>query len=139
MALTLTNYFCLFFVVLLFFFQIVEPFLTSCRQRSKVLGQAIGAVRSEMGAALPAGDADVRQESVTVGPISIASTFGGGKSTAIALIPRLHDATTGAVTIDGADVRDTTLGSLRDAIAFAPGLHLCLTCGVVYHAVLRGR
>jgi subfamily B ATP-binding cassette protein MsbA len=36
----------------------------------------------------------------------------------LALIPRLHDANTGAVRIDGADVRLVTLASLRDSIAY---------------------
>jgi subfamily B ATP-binding cassette protein MsbA len=43
---------------------------------------------------------------------------GAGKSTALALIPRLHEATTGVVRIDGADVREVLLASLRDSIAY---------------------
>jgi subfamily B ATP-binding cassette protein MsbA len=50
--------------------------------------------------------------------VALVGPSGGGKSTALALIPRLHDATTGMVRIDGVDVRGVTLTSLRDAIAY---------------------
>jgi subfamily B ATP-binding cassette protein MsbA len=50
--------------------------------------------------------------------VALVGPSGAGKSTALALIPRLHDVTSGAVLLDGADVRDVTLTSLRDAIAY---------------------
>jgi ATP-binding cassette, subfamily B, bacterial MsbA len=50
--------------------------------------------------------------------IALVGPSGAGKSTALALIPRLHDATAGAVMIDGSDVRQVTLASLRHAIAY---------------------
>jgi ATP-binding cassette, subfamily B, bacterial MsbA len=50
--------------------------------------------------------------------VALVGPSGGGKSTAISLIPRLHDVTAGAVQIDGADVRRVTLATLRDAIAY---------------------
>jgi subfamily B ATP-binding cassette protein MsbA len=50
--------------------------------------------------------------------VALVGPSGAGKSTALALIPRLHDVASGAVRIDGADVRDGTLASLRDAIAY---------------------
>lgn len=50
--------------------------------------------------------------------VALVGPSGAGKSTALALIPRLHEATSGSVKIDGADVRNVTLASLRDAIAY---------------------
>jgi subfamily B ATP-binding cassette protein MsbA len=50
--------------------------------------------------------------------VALVGPSGGGKSTALALIPRLQDVSAGAVLIDGADVRAVTLASLRDAIAY---------------------
>ena len=50
--------------------------------------------------------------------VALVGASGAGKSTALALIPRLHDAAAGRITVDGADVRDVTLDSLRDAIAY---------------------
>ncbi len=50
--------------------------------------------------------------------LALVGPSGAGKSTALALIPRLIEATGGRVLVDGADVRDVTLSSLRDAIAY---------------------
>jgi subfamily B ATP-binding cassette protein MsbA len=50
--------------------------------------------------------------------VALVGPSGAGKSTALALIPRLHDVTGGMVAVDGADVRDVTLASLRDSIAY---------------------
>jgi subfamily B ATP-binding cassette protein MsbA len=49
--------------------------------------------------------------------VALVGRSGAGKSTIFNLIPRLYDATAGRVTIDGVDVRDVTLESLRDQIA----------------------
>ena len=48
---------------------------------------------------------------------ALVGPSGGGKSTVINLIPRLYDVGEGAVEIDGQDIRDVTLESLRGAIA----------------------
>ena len=48
--------------------------------------------------------------------VALVGASGAGKSTTISLIPRLYDVTDGAVRIDGHDVRDLTLDSLRAAI-----------------------
>jgi subfamily B ATP-binding cassette protein MsbA len=50
--------------------------------------------------------------------VALVGPSGAGKSTALALIPRLHDVTGGAVLVDGIDVRDAQLASLRSAIAY---------------------
>jgi ATP-binding cassette subfamily B protein len=48
--------------------------------------------------------------------IALLGTTGSGKSTIINLIPRFYDVTKGRVTVDGYDVREVTLNSLRDQI-----------------------
>ena len=51
--------------------------------------------------------------------IAILGATGSGKSTLIDLIPRFYDVTKGRLTIDGVDVRDVTLESLRSNIGVA--------------------
>jgi ABC-type multidrug transport system fused ATPase/permease subunit len=48
--------------------------------------------------------------------IAIVGPSGSGKTTLINLIPRFYDVTTGRVVVDGIDVRDVTLASLRGQI-----------------------
>jgi ATP-binding cassette subfamily B protein len=48
--------------------------------------------------------------------VALVGPSGAGKTTMSSLVPRLYDATTGRVTIDGHDVRDVTLASLADAV-----------------------
>ncbi|MBX5482641.1 MAG: ABC transporter ATP-binding protein [Myxococcaceae bacterium] len=48
--------------------------------------------------------------------VAILGTTGSGKSTIINLVPRFYEATAGAVLVDGHDVRDVTLSSLRSQI-----------------------
>lgn len=45
--------------------------------------------------------------------VALVGTSGVGKSTLCSLIPRFYEATSGQVLVDGVDVRDVTLGSLR--------------------------
>lgn len=48
--------------------------------------------------------------------VALVGPSGGGKTTLCSLIPRFYDVTAGAVKVDGIDVRDVTLKSLRKAI-----------------------
>jgi ABC-type multidrug transport system fused ATPase/permease subunit len=48
--------------------------------------------------------------------IALIGHTGSGKTTLTSLVPRFYDVTAGHVTIDGVDVRDVTLASLRSAI-----------------------
>src|SRR4029077_5366774 len=48
--------------------------------------------------------------------LAIVGSSGAGKSTLVHLIPRFFDLTSGRLLIDGHDVRDVTLGSLRAQI-----------------------
>jgi ABC-type multidrug transport system fused ATPase/permease subunit len=49
--------------------------------------------------------------------VALVGAMGSGKSSLVQLLPRLYDVTTGAVQIDGADVRSVDLASLRNSIA----------------------
>ncbi|GIW44420.1 MAG: lipid A export permease/ATP-binding protein MsbA [Candidatus Binatia bacterium] len=49
--------------------------------------------------------------------VALVGMSGGGKSTLADLIPRFYDVTEGAILIDGVDIRDYTLASLRRQIA----------------------
>lgn len=51
---------------------------------------------------------------------AIIGSTGCGKSTLVNLIPRLYDVTQGMITIDGKDIRDISLGDLRDCIGMVP-------------------
>jgi ATP-binding cassette subfamily B protein len=51
--------------------------------------------------------------------LALVGTTGAGKTTLLNLVPRLHDVTEGRVVLDGHDVRDLTLSSLRRAVAVA--------------------
>ncbi|MBE5792411.1 MAG: ABC transporter ATP-binding protein [Clostridiales bacterium] len=69
-----------------------------------------------------AGEPVLRDISLTVKPgetVAILGATGSGKSTLINLIPRLYDATSGSVLIDGTDVREYTLDNLRGGIGYA--------------------
>ncbi|CAA9551696.1 MAG: Heterodimeric efflux ABC transporter, permease/ATP-binding subunit 1 [uncultured Thermomicrobiales bacterium] len=48
--------------------------------------------------------------------VAILGTTGSGKSTIVNLLPRFYDATAGSVLIDGQDVRDVTIASVRGQI-----------------------
>ena len=49
--------------------------------------------------------------------IALVGNSGGGKSTIVSLIPRFYDVKSGAIKIDGIDIRDYTLKSLRANIS----------------------
>ncbi len=62
----------------------------------------------------------IENVSFTVEPgetVALVGPSGAGKSTIFNLLPRLYDPTTGTVRIDGQDVRESTLASVRGAIA----------------------
>lgn len=63
----------------------------------------------------------LRDVNFTIKPgqvVGIVGPTGGGKSTVVSLIPRFYDPTKGRVLIDGADIRDWKLVSLRREVGF---------------------
>ncbi len=68
---------------------------------------------------VPSGDPVLKDVSFAAKPgqtIALLGATGSGKSTIINLIPRFYDVSEGSVTIDGNDVRDVSLDSLRSQI-----------------------
>jgi ATP-binding cassette subfamily B protein len=51
--------------------------------------------------------------------LAIVGATGSGKTTLASLVPRLIDPTGGRITLDGTDIRDVTIDSLRSVIGFA--------------------
>lgn len=70
--------------------------------------------------------------------VALVGSSGVGKSTLCALIPRFYDVTDGAITIDGQDIRDVTLASLRRAVGVVQQ-DVYLFSGTVEENLLYGR
>lgn len=74
-------------------------------------------------------DAVLKDISFTSSPgqtTAIIGATGSGKSTLIKLIPRLYDVSEGSVKLDGRDVREYTVDSLRDNVSFVPQKNVLL-------------
>jgi subfamily B ATP-binding cassette protein MsbA len=83
----------------------------------------------------------VRDISLEIAPgeiMALVGPSGAGKSTLFNLIPRFYDPTSGCVKLDGVDLRDMTVRSLRDNIAIVPQDTL-LFSGSVRENILYGR
>lgn len=80
-----------------------------------------GAVRLDgISFAYPDGSVALSDISLKAEPgqtIALVGPSGSGKSTVLNLLPRLYDAQTGAITIDGTETRSVSLASLRSAMA----------------------
>ena len=70
--------------------------------------------------------------------IALVGRSGAGKSTFIKLIPRFYDVTDGSITIDGLDIRDFLLQSLRRQVALVSQEPI-LFSGDIYENILIGR
>ena len=60
---------------------------------------------------------DLNFEALPGETVALVGHTGAGKTTALALLQRLRDPQEGRITVDGADIRDVTLASLRTSIA----------------------
>jgi subfamily B ATP-binding cassette protein MsbA len=70
--------------------------------------------------------------------VALVGPSGAGKSTLMNLLPRFYDATRGAITIDGRDIRDLTLASLREQIGVVTQQTILFN-DTVRHNVAYGR
>lgn len=70
--------------------------------------------------------------------VAFVGNSGGGKSTIVSLIPRFYDVKGGAIKIDGVDIRDYTMASLRENIAVVFQDNF-LFAGTIKENVLLGR
>lgn len=69
--------------------------------------------------------------------IAFVGRSGSGKSTLVNLLPRLYDTYTGAIKLDGVDIREYSLQSLRDQIAYV-GQEIVLFNDTVAHNIAYG-
>ena len=70
--------------------------------------------------------------------VALVGPSGSGKTTICSLLPRFYDVTGGRVTIDGKDVRDLTLESLRNQIGLVQQ-DVYLFCGSIRENIAYGR
>ena len=70
--------------------------------------------------------------------VALVGPSGGGKTTLCNLIPRFYDVTGGCIRIDGMDIRDVTLHSLRESIGIVQQ-DVFLFGGTVKENILYGR
>lgn len=70
--------------------------------------------------------------------VALVGPSGSGKSTICSLLPRFYDVTGGSVQIDGQDIRDLTLESLRDQIGLVQQ-DVYLFCGTIKENIAYGK
>ena len=70
--------------------------------------------------------------------LGIIGSTGSGKSTLVNLIPRFYDVTSGCIKIDGIDIRDAQIKSLRDNIALVPQKTV-LFSGTIFENIRWGK
>ena len=86
-------------------------------------------------------DPVVRDVSLTVAAgetLALVGPSGSGKTTLVGLIPRLWDVTAGTIRVDGIDIRDVTVASLRGQIGLV-AQEATLFGGTVRENILYGR
>jgi len=99
----------------------VEPEVRE-RPGAQAVGEVAGLIRFEdvgfsYGGDGPPALGGVSLEARRGETVALVGPSGGGKSTILNLIPRFYDVSSGRVTLDGRDLRDLAIASLRDQIA----------------------
>ena len=79
-------------------------------------------------------DLNIKEGSYT----AIVGSSGAGKTTLCSLIPRFYDVTSGKILIDGKDIRDVTLNSLRTNIGIVQQ-DVYLFAGTIYENIAYGK
>jgi subfamily B ATP-binding cassette protein MsbA len=106
------------------------------------MDRAVGRIGfEEVGFAYPDGHVALEAFSLTIHPgtrVAFVGRSGAGKSTVFNLLPRLYDPTSGRILLDGVDIRELTLASLRDQIAVVSQDSVLLT-GTVAQNIGFGR
>ncbi len=70
--------------------------------------------------------------------IALVGPSGSGKTTLVNLLPRFYDPTVGVITIEGRDIRQVTLASLREQVGIVPQ-ETVLFSGSIYDNILYGK
>jgi subfamily B ATP-binding cassette protein MsbA len=70
--------------------------------------------------------------------VALVGPSGAGKSTIASLLPRFYDVTEGCILVDGIDIRDVTVASLREQVGIVPQ-ETVLFNDTVYNNILYGR
>lgn len=108
----------------------------------RTIGRTLGLITYEgVDFSYPDGHVALEDFSMAVQPgsrVALVGRSGAGKSTVFNLLPRLYDPTGGRICLDGIDIRDLTLASLRDQIAVVSQDSVLLT-GTVAENIGFGR
>jgi len=112
------------------------------KPNARPLAHVEGAIRVENVSFAYDGDLDVlRNVSLEVSPgetVAIVGPSGGGKSTLCQLIPRFYEVSSGAISIDGHDIRDLTQRSIHENIGIVQQ-DVFLFADTIYENIRYGR
>jgi ATP-binding cassette, subfamily B, bacterial len=119
-----------------------DPDVAEASDAQEIVGRATGAIRfDKVGFRYAEGDMVVSDINLDVAPGSVVALVGPtgvGKTTLSMLLPRFYDVTEGAITLDGIDIRQYTVESLRRQISIVLQ-EVFLFHGTVRENILFGR
>jgi ATP-binding cassette subfamily B protein/subfamily B ATP-binding cassette protein MsbA len=119
-----------------------DPDVAEASDAQEIVGRAKGAIRFEhVGFRYSEGEMVVQNIDLDIAPgtvVALVGPTGVGKTTLSMLLPRFYDVTEGAITLDGVDVRNLTLDSLRKQISIVLQ-EVFLFHGTVRENILFGR